>query len=73
MFIFMLPKITHQAHLPSLYLDFINDLTQGFTGDIDTSYSARLSVATDNSIYQQLPQLVIQPRTKQDIVLLAKT
>jgi len=72
---FMLPKITHQAHLPPLYHEFINALTQGqnFTGDIDTSYSGRLSVATDNSIYQQLPQLVIQPRTKQDIALLTKT
>jgi len=70
----MLPKITHQAHLPALYHDFVNTLTQGqaFTGDIDTSYSGRLSVATDNSIYQQLPQLVIQPRTKHDIVLLTK-
>ena len=70
----MLPKITHQAHLPALYLDFVNTLTkgQGFTGDIDTSYGGRLSVATDNSIYQQLPQLVIQPRTKYDVVLVAK-
>ena len=30
-------------------------------------------MATDNSVYQQLPQLVINPRTQQDIVLLAKT
>ncbi|WP_019027418.1 D-2-hydroxyglutarate dehydrogenase YdiJ [Colwellia piezophila] len=70
----MLPHISHQNHLPPLYDDFIFSLkNKNFTGDINASYSARLAVATDNSIYQQLPQLVIHPRTKADIVLLAKT
>ncbi|MCJ8294885.1 MAG: FAD-binding oxidoreductase, partial [Colwellia sp.] len=70
----MLPHISHQNHLPPLYDDFICSLKDNyFTGDINASYSARLAVATDNSIYQQLPQLVIHPRTKADIVLLAKT
>ncbi|PKG81682.1 hypothetical protein CXF85_17055 [Colwellia sp. 75C3] len=70
----MLPHISHKNHLPALYTDFISSLKdKNFTGDINASYSARLSVATDNSIYQQLPQLVIQPRTKADIALLAKT
>ncbi len=70
----MLPHISHQNHLPPLYNDFISSLKdKNFTGDINASYSARLSVATDNSVYQQLPQLVIQPRTKADIVLLART
>ncbi len=70
----MLPHISHQNHLPPLYEKFVTALKeQKFTGDINASYSARLAVATDNSIYQKLPQLVIQPRTKADIVLLAKT
>ena len=70
----MLPHISHKNHLPPLYNDFVSSLkTHSFTGDINASYSARLAVATDNSIYQQLPQLVIQPRSKADIVLLAKT
>jgi FAD/FMN-containing dehydrogenase/Fe-S oxidoreductase len=70
----MLPHISHQNHLPPLYDSFIHTLKdKNFTGDINASYSARLAVATDNSVYQQLPQLVIQPRTKQDIILLAKT
>ena len=38
--------------------------TKDFTGDINFQYSARLAHATDNSIYQQLPQLVLHPRTK---------
>ncbi|TWX65912.1 FAD-binding oxidoreductase [Colwellia demingiae] len=70
----MLPHISHKNHLPPLYDDFVSSLKdKNFTGDINASYSARLSVATDNSIYQQLPQLVIHPRSKADIVLLAKT
>ncbi|PKI17548.1 D-2-hydroxyglutarate dehydrogenase YdiJ [Colwellia sp. 12G3] len=70
----MLPHISHKNHLPPLYTDFISSLKdKNFTGDINASYSARLVVATDNSIYQQLPQLVIHPRTKADIALLAKT
>ena len=69
----MLPHISHQSHLPPLYTAFIGALKdQRFSGDINASYSARLAVATDNSIYQQLPQLVIQPRSKADISLLAK-
>jgi len=70
----MLPRIDHQTHLSPLYERFITSLkNNGFTGDINASYSARLSVATDNSIYQQLPKLVINPRTRQDIVVLTKT
>jgi len=70
----MLPRIDHQTHLPPLYDNFKNTLkSRNFIGDISAKYSARLAVATDNSIYQQLPQLVINPRTQQDIVLLAQT
>ncbi|NQY86222.1 MAG: FAD-binding oxidoreductase [Colwellia sp.] len=70
----MLPRIDHKTHLPSLYENFVVSLKDNnFTGDINASYSARLAVATDNSVYQQLPVLVIHPRTKQDIVVLTKT
>lgn len=70
----MLPRIDHQTHLPAIFENFVSALkAKSFTGDISASYSARLAVATDNSVYQQLPQLVINPRTQQDIILLAKT
>ena len=70
----MLPRIDHQTHLSPLYDDFVSSLkAQNFSGDISAKYSDRLAVATDNSIYQQLPQLVINPLSQQDIVLLAKT
>jgi FAD/FMN-containing dehydrogenase len=70
----MLPSIKHSSHLPEIFNLFVGKLkSKHFTGDIDASYSARLAVATDNSIYQQLPQLVLHPRTQQDIVILATT
>ena len=70
----MLPRIDHQTHLSPLYERFVASLKSNrFTGDINASYSARLSVATDNSVYQQLPKLVIHPRSRQDIVVLTKT
>ena len=69
----MLPRLDPQALVSKLYQDFSQSLTsQHFTGDINTSYGARLSAATDNSIYQQLPQLVLHPRTKQDIQIICK-
>jgi len=69
----MLPRIDHQTHLPPLYGQFVHSLKANrFTGDVNASYSARLAVATDNSVYQQLPQLVIHPRTQQDVVIVTQ-
>jgi len=69
----MLPRLDPQELVAPLYQDYVKALSQRhFTGDISTSYGARLAVATDNSIYQQLPQLVLHPRTKQDIALLTQ-
>jgi len=39
----------------------------GFAGDIATDYATRLSVATDNSIYQQLPAAVLFARNQADV------
>ncbi|MCJ8321605.1 MAG: FAD-binding oxidoreductase [Colwellia sp.] len=67
----MLPRLDPQALVSKLYQEFSQSLkSQHFTGDINTSYGARLSAATDNSVYQQLPQLVLHPRTKQDIQII---
>mgnify|MGYP004704936871 CR=1 FL=1 len=41
--------------------------TEGFEGDITPQVSARLVAATDNSIYQQLPVLVLYPKTLEDL------
>jgi len=64
----MLPRLDHLELIAPLYQQYAKQLAQSqFNGEINCQYSARLAVATDNSIYQQLPQLVIHPRCKQDI------
>ena len=69
----MLPRLDHQDLVSPLFQEFSRLLAeQPFTGDISCQYSARLAVATDNSVYQQLPQLVVHPRSKQDIQLIAR-
>ncbi|MFS4686693.1 FAD-binding oxidoreductase [Klebsiella quasipneumoniae subsp. similipneumoniae] len=45
---------------------------QGFTGDTATSYADRLTMATDNSVYQLLPDAVLFPRSTADVALLAR-
>lgn len=44
----------------------------GFIGDIDASYGGRLIAATDNSIYQQLPQAVVYPKSSNDLQCLLR-
>lgn len=44
----------------------------GFSGDIETSFSSRLSQANDNSVYQVVPQAIIFPKTTQDVLLITK-
>jgi len=64
----MLPRLDQVELIESLYQQYAQALAAlNFTGDINCQYSERLAVATDNSVYQQLPQLVLHPRTKQDI------
>ena len=69
----MLPYLDHQALVDPLYQQFANTLKkQRFSGDVNLQYGARLAVATDNSIYQQLPQMVLHPHNKQDVQTITK-
>lgn len=53
-----------------VYRHYVQALEQaGFAGDIDDSYGGRLIAATDNSVYQQLPQAVLYPRTTEALQL----
>ncbi|MDO6711814.1 FAD-binding and (Fe-S)-binding domain-containing protein [Aliiglaciecola sp. 2_MG-2023] len=70
----MLPSIDPQSALENHYQMYLEDLkSSGFTGDIEYSYASRLAVATDNSIYQKLPQAVVFPKTTADLTLIGKT
>jgi FAD/FMN-containing dehydrogenase/Fe-S oxidoreductase len=64
----MLPRIIPAQTMDVLYQDYIEALkTASFNGEIRTDYAARLAVATDNSVYQVVPQAVIFPKTIHDI------
>ncbi len=64
----MLPRLEHITPTQSRYLDFLGTLKQqGFRGDVTPDYATRTVLATDNSIYQVLPQAVLFPLDKADI------
>jgi len=69
----MIPQISQAPGVVQLVLNFLQVLEQqGFTGDTATNYADRLTMATDNSIYQLLPDAVIFPRSTADVVLLCR-
>ncbi len=53
--------------LVSTYLEDLQ--SQGFKGETDITYASRLTAATDNSVYQQLPQAILFPKSSHDIQL----
>lgn len=70
----MIPAVGYQASLDPVVTRFLQQLrSDAFSGDIEQSYASRLTVATDNSVYQQLPQAVIFPKSTSDIQLLSQT
>ncbi|WPB55615.1 FAD-binding and (Fe-S)-binding domain-containing protein [Xylophilus sp. GOD-11R] len=57
----------------TLYRDFLLALrAAGFRGEIGDAHGERLVLATDNSIYQRLPQAVIYPKDSTDVQHLAR-
>src|SRR5690625_2720299 len=55
------------------YLRFLDALkTAGFAGEIAPDYADRTVLATDNSIYQRLPQAVVYPRHVEDLERIAR-
>ncbi|MDR9439283.1 MAG: FAD-binding oxidoreductase, partial [Halomonas sp.] len=60
------------ASLAAPYLRFLEALrAAGFEGEIAPDYAARTVLATDNSIYQRLPQAVLYPRGAPDLQRIA--
>lgn len=69
----MIPKLTPFQEQQTVYLAFLDTLSQrGFAGEIESSFSQRVALATDNSIYQILPQGVVYPRDINDLITLTK-
>ncbi|BDE71014.1 D-2-hydroxyglutarate dehydrogenase YdiJ [Delftia lacustris] len=61
------------APVPAQYLEFLEALkAAGFEGDVDTDHASRTVLATDNSIYQRMPQAAIYPRHAEDVARAAQ-
>ena len=69
----MLPRVSKMLAPAPLHTDLMAELRlRGFEGDLAPAYDERIVSATDNSIYQLLPQLLVFPRTIEDLVRIAR-
>lgn len=69
----MIPRIHEIDATQQLYLQFIERLKNGgFEGDLSPDYANRVVLATDNSIYQMLPQGVLYPKSLEDLSRIAR-
>lgn len=68
-----IPKLANTPNLSEITKNFFASLVeQGFSGDIASSYAERLLLATDNSVYQQLPEGILFPKSIADVVILTR-
>ena len=69
----MLPRLSNVPQLNNVVSDYLSELQkQHFEGDIASNYADRLSLSTDNSVYQQLPQAILFPKSVADVVRITK-
>lgn len=69
----MIPAIKKTSDIQALYTDFLKELKRlGFEGELCPDYANRTVLATDNSIYQVVPQGVVYPKHSQDLLILTK-
>ncbi|MFO0611067.1 MAG: FAD-binding and (Fe-S)-binding domain-containing protein [Polyangiaceae bacterium] len=70
----MIPRLTELQPATAATRGFLADVRRaGFTGDLSDDLATRVVGATDNSIYQILPQAIVYPRTREDVALLMRT
>ncbi|WP_129142028.1 D-2-hydroxyglutarate dehydrogenase YdiJ [Modicisalibacter coralii] len=69
----MIERLTPAEAGEARYSHFLRALAEaGFAGDIAPDYANRTVLATDNSIYQRLPQAVLYPRDADDLERIAR-
>ncbi|EAR10507.1 FAD-binding and (Fe-S)-binding domain-containing protein [Reinekea blandensis] len=69
----MLARLHHLTDVQQQYLDFLSAVAaEGFQGELCPDYANRTVLATDNSIYQVLPQAVVYPACVEDIQTLTR-
>ncbi|WP_413368727.1 FAD-binding and (Fe-S)-binding domain-containing protein [Alteromonas sp. AMM-1] len=68
-----LPVVPIESSISEVYRRYLLSLEKSaFAGDIEYSYGSRLSVATDNSVYQKLPQAVVLPKGINDLQIIGE-
>ncbi|MDP4021355.1 FAD-binding and (Fe-S)-binding domain-containing protein [Methylobacterium sp. NEAU 140] len=69
----MIPVLTRTSEAVPLYAAFCAELTaRGFAGDLSLTPADRTVFSTDNSIYQVEPEAVAFPKTRDDLVRIAR-
>ena len=69
----MIPKLPVTEQLPIAIRYFIGALKRkSFHGDISVNFADRISLSTDNSVYQDCPKVVVFPKYEQDIVVMMR-
>ena len=69
----MIARLEPEQRLAEDYRRFLQQLrSAGFRGEITPDYATRTVLATDNSIYQRLPQAAVFPRDTADVQCLAR-
>ncbi|WP_158583340.1 FAD-binding and (Fe-S)-binding domain-containing protein [Salinisphaera sp. Q1T1-3] len=65
----VLPRLSRAAAIAPEVRRWLTRLREtGFAGDIDTRYATRLTLATDNSAFQQLPAAAVFPADEADLL-----
>ncbi|WP_050421189.1 D-2-hydroxyglutarate dehydrogenase YdiJ [Bradyrhizobium tropiciagri] len=69
----MLPRVSEMPAPAPLHAELLAELRlRAFEGDLTPDFADRIVSATDNSIYQLLPQLIAFPRSVDDLVRLVR-
>jgi hypothetical protein len=69
----VLPRLSEMQITSPLFVDMFVELrARGFEGDLSVTSAESIVQATDNSIYQVLPQAMAFPRTIEDLVSIAR-
>jgi FAD/FMN-containing dehydrogenase/Fe-S oxidoreductase len=69
----MIPRLTDSSSPTPLYAEFLAELrARGFAGDLSSTYADRTVLATDNSIYQRMPEGIAFPKDTEDLVRIAR-
>ncbi|TNB81482.1 FAD-binding oxidoreductase [Pseudomonas sp. Fig-3] len=69
----MIARLIPEHGQTDRYERFLSQLgAEGFKGEIARDYGSRTVLATDNSIYQRLPQAAVFPRDYADVECMAK-